>query len=123
MPDPEADDPNGPPYVLEDFESVTGVFDEDTCLTITFIHDKEAYGSCDEAFILNAYSGAYNETNKNQNFLGYGDYYWTDSYSVTVPAGSALHLVSESFWTNGNLTGDPCYMEVLIDDQDGNCSK
>ena len=116
-----AQEPNAPPYVLEDFGPVTQEYTEATCVTITFIHDKDDWATCGDIFLLNAYSGAFNETNKNQNFLGFGDYYWANSFSVTVPKGSALHLVSESYYSiePNDDAGDPCYLEVTIDD--GSC--
>lgn len=122
VPDLTSEEPNAPPYVLEDFGRVTGPYAEDTCVTITFVHDRDDASTCRDVFLLNAYSGTYDDGNKDEHFLGYGDYYWASSFSVIVPRGSALHLVSESYWTteSDDGAGDPCYLEVIIDD--GSCS-
>lgn len=103
------------PYVVQDMGIVLEKSAADRCVSIEFWHDVDDDDSCGEDFIVLAYEGNFNGNNKAVNFLGYGDYYYEYSFSVTLPKNKPLRLVALSFYDNtlGDAGGD-CYMEFII---------
>ena len=108
-------------FTIEDFGRVTPVFEEDTCVTVKFLHDMDDDEGCSDLFLGLLYYGDFDSNKMATNFVGYGDPWVELEFSATIPAGEYASLVAQSYFTNAeDDEGSPCYMEFSIT-WDGSC--
>lgn len=92
-------DTGGALFDVYDLGLITPVLSEDTCVTIQY---KGGPDSCGSNAVYLGYLDTYDPNDQATNFLGYGDVFYAESLSFSIPAGSALRLVAQSFYVTGN---------------------
>lgn len=98
-------------YDVHYYGPITPVYNTETCVKLSW----QPQGTCEFNVIYLAYSDEYDPDDQAANFLGYADpVYGSDDFFVRLPAGSALHFVTETFFPSGGVDL-PCTVSYVID--------